>query len=121
VAAAIYDKARKGTAAAPAEHERFASWLMLLFGRLDAEKGWTKQLHLGARRNVNTRMMRTLGREGGLFFAVGRRGLVGQYLDRWFGITLPFTTAATRSTTTRGFFPRRAAGARTRRSRLHAR
>ena len=29
-----------------------------------------------------------------LFFAIGRRGLVGQYLDRWFGITLPFTTAA---------------------------
>lgn len=29
-----------------------------------------------------------------LFFALGRRGLVGQYLDRWFGITLPFSTAA---------------------------
>jgi molybdate transport system permease protein len=29
-----------------------------------------------------------------LFFAIGRRGLVGQYLDRWFGVTLPFTTAA---------------------------
>jgi molybdate transport system permease protein len=29
-----------------------------------------------------------------LFFAIGRRGLVGQYLDRWLGITLPFTTAA---------------------------
>jgi molybdate transport system permease protein len=28
-----------------------------------------------------------------LFFALGRRGLVGQYLDRWFGLTLPFTTA----------------------------
>lgn len=28
-----------------------------------------------------------------LFFAVGRRGLLGQYLDRWFGLTLPFTTA----------------------------
>ena len=28
-----------------------------------------------------------------LFFALGRRGIVGQYLDRWFGITLPFTTA----------------------------
>jgi molybdate transport system permease protein len=27
-----------------------------------------------------------------LFYALGRRGLVGQYLDRWFGITLPFTT-----------------------------
>ena len=29
-----------------------------------------------------------------LFFALGRRGLVGQWLDRWFGIQLPFTTAA---------------------------
>ena len=28
-----------------------------------------------------------------LFFAVGRRGLFGQYLDRWFGLRLPFTTA----------------------------
>ncbi len=28
-----------------------------------------------------------------LFYALGRRGLAGQYLDRWFGITLPFTTA----------------------------
>ena len=28
-----------------------------------------------------------------LFFALGRRGLVGQYLDRWFDLTLPFTTA----------------------------
>ena len=28
-----------------------------------------------------------------LFFALGRRGIVGQYLDQWFGITLPFTTA----------------------------
>jgi molybdate transport system permease protein len=28
-----------------------------------------------------------------LFFALGRRGLVGQYLDRWFHFRLPFTTA----------------------------
>ena len=28
-----------------------------------------------------------------LFFALGRRGLVGQWLDRWFGLRLPFTTA----------------------------
>jgi molybdate transport system permease protein len=27
-----------------------------------------------------------------LFFAFGRSGIVGQYLDQWFGITLPFTT-----------------------------
>jgi molybdate transport system permease protein len=29
-----------------------------------------------------------------LFFALGRRGLFGQYLDRWFGIRLPFSTPA---------------------------
>jgi molybdate transport system permease protein len=29
----------------------------------------------------------------GLLLAFGRRGLVGQHLDAWFGITLPFTTA----------------------------
>jgi len=28
-----------------------------------------------------------------LFFSFGRRGLFGQYLDDWFGIRLPFTTA----------------------------
>ncbi len=27
-----------------------------------------------------------------LFFALGRRGIVGQYLYRWFDFTLPFTT-----------------------------
>ncbi|HEY4609134.1 MAG TPA: ABC transporter permease [Ilumatobacteraceae bacterium] len=27
-----------------------------------------------------------------LFFSYGRRGLFGQYLDRWFGFRLPFTT-----------------------------
>ncbi len=27
-----------------------------------------------------------------LFFSFGRRGLFGQYLDRWFDVQLPFTT-----------------------------
>jgi molybdate transport system permease protein len=29
-----------------------------------------------------------------LLFVLGRRGVLGQYLDAWFGITIPFTTAA---------------------------
>jgi molybdate transport system permease protein len=29
-----------------------------------------------------------------LLLLLGRRGLVGQYLDAWFGISLPFSTAA---------------------------
>jgi glucuronate isomerase len=64
-AAAIFHRARSGEAASPEEHAQFASNLMLCFGRLDAEKGWTKQLHLGAQRNVNTRMLATLGRDTG--------------------------------------------------------
>lgn len=28
-----------------------------------------------------------------LLLALGRRGIAGRYLDQWFGITLPFTTA----------------------------
>ena len=28
-----------------------------------------------------------------LLLALGRRGILGQYLDSWFGITLPFTTS----------------------------
>lgn len=29
-----------------------------------------------------------------LLLLLGRRGLIGQYLDAWFGVTLPFTTPA---------------------------
>jgi len=64
-AAAIFDKARSGTQASSDEHEQFASFLMLFFGRLDAEKGWTKQLHLGALRSVNSRKVRELGPDTG--------------------------------------------------------
>jgi glucuronate isomerase len=39
--------------------------MMLYFRRLDAEKGWTKQLYLGARRNASTRRMSELGPDTG--------------------------------------------------------
>ena len=64
-AAAIFDRARSGRAATPEEQEQFASNLMLLFGHLDAEKGWTKQLHLGALRNINARRFRQMGPDTG--------------------------------------------------------
>jgi glucuronate isomerase len=60
-AATIFAKARSGKAVSADEQERFASVLMLFFGRLDAERGWTKQLHLGALRAVNARALRELG------------------------------------------------------------
>jgi glucuronate isomerase len=61
----IFVKARSGKSASPDEQELFASYLMLFFGRLDAEKGWTKQLHLGALRSASARGLREVGRDSG--------------------------------------------------------
>ena len=64
-AAAIFDKARGGQAAGEDDYRKFATFLMLFFGRLDAQKGWTKQLHLGAYRSANTRKLAELGPDTG--------------------------------------------------------
>lgn len=64
-AASTFAKVRGGYSPSKEEVEQFASYLLLYFGHLDAEKGWTKQLHLGAQRNVNSRMFRQLGRDTG--------------------------------------------------------
>ncbi|MFN3409396.1 MAG: glucuronate isomerase [Limisphaerales bacterium] len=69
-AAAIFAKARAGTAASPLEREQFATSLMLHVGRWNAQKGWTMQLHLGARRNNNTRLFKQLGPDTG-FDSIG--------------------------------------------------
>jgi glucuronate isomerase len=64
-AAMIFDNARAGKAATAEEKEKFTFYLMVFFGQLDAAKGWTKQLHLGAFRNTNTRMFEDLGPDAG--------------------------------------------------------
>jgi glucuronate isomerase len=64
-AQAIFLKVRDRIAPSPAESVKFASYLMVFFGHLDAEKSWTKQLHMGAYRDANTRMFRALGRDAG--------------------------------------------------------
>ena len=61
----VFDKVRSGKPADPEEREIFASYLMVYFGQLDAAKGWTKQLHLGAFRNANTRLFQQLGPDCG--------------------------------------------------------
>ena len=50
--------------------ERFTGFMMKFFGALDAKKGWTKQLHLGARRNNNSTMFDKLGADSG-FDSIG--------------------------------------------------
>lgn len=61
----IFDKALLGNAISLADHRKFKSALLLLFGQWDAEKGWVQQYHLGALRNNNSRMMRQLGPDTG--------------------------------------------------------
>ena len=83
-AARIFEGVRAGANAGPEDHAKFASYLMLFVGRLNAERGWTMQLHLGAMRNVNTRMLEALGPDTG-FDSVGdwrQATLLAAFLDR---------------------------------------
>jgi glucuronate isomerase len=70
VAAGIFDKARKNNQVSPLEHSQFATFMMVFFGQLDAKRGWTKQLHLGALRNNNTRRLAQIGPDTG-FDSIG--------------------------------------------------
>ena len=84
LAAKIFLKVRGGEAATPEETRQFGSFLMLYFGHLDAARGWTKQLHLGAMRNNNARMKRELGPDTG-FDSIGdfpQAQALAWYLDR---------------------------------------
>jgi glucuronate isomerase len=69
-AAALFEKVLAAKGLSADESAKFAGYMLLFFGRLDAEKGWTKQLHLGAYRNVHTRMLHRLGRDVG-FDSIG--------------------------------------------------
>lgn len=83
-AAAIFNQAREGGIVSGEDYDRYASFLMLFLGRLDAEKGWTKQIHLGARRNANTRAYQQLGADKG-FDSIGdtpQGDALAAYLDR---------------------------------------
>jgi glucuronate isomerase len=83
-ASRIFDRAREGHAASPEEHEQFASYTMLFFGHLDAEKGWTKQLHLGAYRNASWQRLREIGENSG-YDSMGDAAQIeslGAYLSR---------------------------------------
>jgi glucuronate isomerase len=82
-AASIFLKALDNKAITEGEYVQFAAFMMLFFARLDTEKGWTKQLHLGARRNVNTVARRQFGPDAG-FDTVGdfpQTELLAAYLD----------------------------------------
>jgi glucuronate isomerase len=64
-AAGIFTRARSGLTPTAHETLKFRSFLLRFFGELDADAGWTKQLHLGALRNTNRRRLAELGPDTG--------------------------------------------------------
>jgi len=82
-AEAIFAAARAGRAATEAQTAQFTSHLMLEFGRWDARRGWAKQLHLGALRNNNARLLAQLGRDTGFdsISDVPQARALSRYLD----------------------------------------
>jgi len=83
-AAGLFARARQGTAVSATEQGRFAAFMMLFFGHLDSQKGWVKQLHLGALRNTNTRLLSQLGPDTG-FDSIGdfaQGSALAAYLNR---------------------------------------
>jgi len=79
-----FDTLRSGRPIAPADAAKFRSYLMIYFGHLDAARGWTKQLHLGAQRNNSSRFMAQLGANTG-FDSIGdypQADALMKYLDK---------------------------------------
>ena len=76
--------ARRGTAADAGRAARFRSALLHELALMDHGRGWVQQFHLGALRNNNTRMLKSLGPDTG-FDSIGDFEIarpLGRFLDR---------------------------------------
>ncbi|MBV9299596.1 MAG: glucuronate isomerase [Verrucomicrobia bacterium] len=83
-ASAIYSRARSGDSPSKSDTIKFRSFLLRFFGELDADANWTKQLHLGALRNANSRKFKELGPDTG-FDSIGdwpQGESLARYLDQ---------------------------------------
>ena len=80
----IFDKIRSGRGLDVTERLKFKSAMMVEFGLMDYEAGWVMQLHLGALRDTNTRMLKRLGPNTG-FDSIGDFEIaapLAKFLDR---------------------------------------
>jgi glucuronate isomerase len=62
---AIFNKVHGGKVLSEAEQRKFKSAMLIHFAEWDWEKGWVQQFHLGALRNNNSRMNRSIGADTG--------------------------------------------------------
>ncbi len=61
----IFHQLRSGHPVSHAENLKFKSAMLVFFAHWDHEKNWVQQYHIGALRNNNSRMMKTLGADTG--------------------------------------------------------
>ncbi|MBN1652825.1 MAG: glucuronate isomerase [Deltaproteobacteria bacterium] len=83
-AAAIFAKARNGKALSGEQCLKFRSALLHRLAIMNHARGWVQQFHLGALRNNNTRMLRSLGPDMG-FDSIGDFEIarpLARFLDR---------------------------------------
>lgn len=66
----IFQKITGGKALETKEIVKFKSFCLYEFAKMDHEKGWTQQFHVGAIRNNNQRMQQLLGADSG-FDSIG--------------------------------------------------
>ena len=81
---AIFNKVYGGAELTKEEILKFKSAMLVIFGEMDWEKGWTQQFHYGAIRNNNTKMFKLLGADTG-FDSIGEfttAKAMAKFLDR---------------------------------------
>ena len=66
----IFNKVYGGTTLTTDEILKFKSAMMIVFGEMDAETGWTQQFHYGTIRNNNSLMFKQIGADTG-FDSIG--------------------------------------------------
>ena len=80
----IFNKVCGGTTLTNGEILKFKSAMMIVFGEMDAEAGWTQQFHYGTIRNNNTRMFNLIGPDTG-FDSIGEFSaakMMAKYFDK---------------------------------------
>ena len=66
----IFDRLKAGKTVTPKEISQFRTALFHFFGKLNHQKDWTMQIHIGALRNNSSRMFQKLGPDTG-FDSIG--------------------------------------------------
>lgn len=61
----IFNKVYGGTSLSKEEILKFKSAMLVVFGEMDYETGWTQQFHYGPLRNNNTKMLKLVGPDTG--------------------------------------------------------